>query len=476
MQKETQAGRSGSKALLLALLVLIVVLAAFVGYRYKTFAERSLRFPKGSKINNVACGGMTAGEALEALTEAYNDKEYLLKSGDELLLSLSKFGASYDIKKDLEKSLDKNFKNFVKNDLLLGYSKLKIPMKVKSFSPSFKRRVRQLEVFENKSQKPVKTRDAYVRLEKPDFKIVEEVYGNNIDYNAFLGLIASDIEEEKFELEFNAEDFYAQPRYKKDSPEILQRQEFCKEYLSQDIVYDFGSSTETIDVKPLSKMKKMGKDGEVKYDKKAIKNYALHLAMKHNTWGITRSFKTRYGKEIKVSGGDYGYVINQDKETDQLLKDLKANEDVRREPIYSQRAMFGNLDDDLTDTYVEINTKRQKLWLVENGKTVFESPVVTGSAKVDLETAEGVYAISYKERKAVLRGENSDGSSYESPVDYWMPFNGNIGMHDAPWKKAFGLKEFRRAPSHGCVNMPYKYAKKMFSRVKAGFPVVVYKD
>lgn len=475
MRKDTQAS-GGGKAVAISILALVVVLGGFVGYRYKAFTEGSERFPEGTKINGISCANMTVGEAAEHLTKAYNDKEYSLKSGEETLEVLSKFGASYEIKDELSKATEKNFANFLRNDLLLGYSKLKIPMKVESFSPSFERRVRKLEILKEKSAKPIRTRNAYIKLEKPDFPIMEEVYGNNTDYGLFMDAVASDIEADIFEREFNLKDYYMQPQLTKDSPEMLERQEFCKEYLMQDITYEFGKSTQKVDLKSLSKMKRKARDGGVRYDRDAIAKYVLDLAKNHNTWGMTRQFTTRSGKTINVSGGDYGYVIDQPEEAKELLNDLQKNEDVRREPVYSQRTMFGTIDNDLTGTYVEINTGTQKLWLVENGKTVFETSVVTGSPKVDLETSEGVYAITYKERNATLRGENSDGTTYESPVEYWMPFNGNIGMHDAPWKTAFGVKEHRRAPSHGCVNMPLKYAEELYGRVEAGFPVVVYKD
>ena len=60
---------------------------------------------------------------------------------------------------------------------------------------------------------------------------------------------------------------------------------------------------------------------------------------------------------------------------------------------------------------------------------VDESDFVSGCVNKGTTTPRGTYGITYKERDATLNGEN-----YSSPVKYWMPFNGDIGMHDADWR------------------------------------------
>jgi lipoprotein-anchoring transpeptidase ErfK/SrfK len=55
-----------------------------------------------------------------------------------------------------------------------------------------------------------------------------------------------------------------------------------------------------------------------------------------------------------------------------------------------------------------------------------------------------------------------------------MPFNGNIGMHDAPWRSSFGGNIYKTNGSHGCINLPPKSAETIFGYVKSGFPVIVY--
>ena len=69
----------------------------------------------------------------------------------------------------------------------------------------------------------------------------------------------------------------------------------------------------------------------------------------------------------------------------------------------------------------------------------------------------------------VLRGEG-----YEAPVDFWMPFNGDIGVHDMQNRYHFGGSIYLSNGSHGCVNTPYDAARQIYSIVSIGTPVIVY--
>lgn len=80
-----------------------------------------------------------------------------------------------------------------------------------------------------------------------------------------------------------------------------------------------------------------------------------------------------------------------------------------------------------------------------------------------------MFGLTYKERNATLRGEN-----YATPVDYWMPFNGNIGMHDAGWRNSFGGDIYMRSGSHGCINLPRDKAEIIYGYMEHNFPIVCY--
>lgn len=75
-----------------------------------------------------------------------------------------------------------------------------------------------------------------------------------------------------------------------------------------------------------------------------------------------------------------------------------------------------------------------------------------------------------------MRGPiQSDGTyEYETDVDYWMPFNGDIGIHDMTERGAFGGDIYINNGSHGCINTPYDAAKQIYNIVSAGTKVVVW--
>ncbi len=55
-----------------------------------------------------------------------------------------------------------------------------------------------------------------------------------------------------------------------------------------------------------------------------------------------------------------------------------------------------------------------------------------------------------------------------------MPFNGNIGMHDATWRSQFGGDIYLTSGSHGCINLPLSKARQIYDYVAKHYPVVCY--
>lgn len=56
--------------------------------------------------------------------------------------------------------------------------------------------------------------------------------------------------------------------------------------------------------------------------KDAVAAYVAELAGKYDTAGTERTFSTYDNRDITVSGGNYGWVIDQQKEADALYKDI----------------------------------------------------------------------------------------------------------------------------------------------------------
>ena len=118
---------------------------------------------------------------------------------------------------------------------------------------------------------------------------------------------------------------------------------------------------------------------------------------------------------------------------------------------------------------MELNLTAQHLFVIKNGTKVLESDFVSGNVSRNWTTPPGAFPLTYKTRNATLKGEG-----YSTPVSYWMPFNGGIGLHDAPWRNAFGGQIYKTSGSHGCINLPPAIAKQLYEYVDIGFPVLCY--
>ena len=171
---------------------------------------------------------------------------------------------------------------------------------------------------------------------------------------------------------------------------------------------------------------------------------------------------------MTISRGHYGWKISQAAETAAVLSIIKNGEQQTREPEYSQKAASRGAND-YGSTYVEINLTAQHLYFYKNGELLVETDFVSGNESRGWATPGGAYPLTYKQRNATLRGEG-----YATPVSYWMPFNGGIGLHDASWRGSFGGTIYKTGGSHGCINLPPKAAKTIFENISQGDPVLCY--
>ena len=234
------------------------------------------------------------------------------------------------------------------------------------------------------------------------------------------------------------------------------------------ITYEFGDATEILDGTKISEWLSLDDNYNVTLNPDKVKEYVDYIGKTYNTFGRARTFSTSYGKEIKVEGGDYGWWLDRVSEVKELTELILNGEQTVKKPVYFQTAQqYGK--DDIGKTYVEVNLTAQHLFFYKDGELVLESDFVSGNVSKEFGTPVGTYPVQYKENDATLVGED-----YETPVKYWMPFNKNIGFHDAVWRDEFGKDIYLTRGSHGCINMPPKAAKKMFENIKRGVAVVVY--
>jgi hypothetical protein len=328
--------------------------------------------------------------------------------------------------------------------------------------------VEQLTCFD--IEKSIRPKNAYIsEYDKAEgYRIIEETAGNIIDKEKAYQVIINAVQGMEREINLSEEDCYQKAEITSDDKRLNRALEQLNTYAGAKITYRFDSKKEVLDGRTISKWLKVNKKGKVTIQEEKAAEYILKLRRKYDTIFSSRKFKTSYGKIVTVDGGDYGWWMNSQKEKKELLKLIKAGKKVNRSPEYYQEAeSYGKKD--YGNTYVEINLAAQHVFLYVDGKKILETDCVTGNASRGYDTPAGTYSITYTERNATLNGEN-----YSTPVKYWMPFNRNIGLHDASWRSSFGGEIYKYNGSHGCVNLPPDKAAKLFQYVKKGMPVICY--
>lgn len=315
--------------------------------------------------------------------------------------------------------------------------------------------------------------DAYPAFQEGQFTVVPEVLGTQLDMEVFNSKIAEAINEFQPTLNLSEAGCYLKPRFVSDSPEVVAAKDAMNSYLGANITYDFNPNTEVVDASVISQWVRADGDMNVTFDEGAVRAFVQSLADKYDTKGKPRSFTTATGNVVTVEGGSYGWKIDQEAEYNALIANIQNAETVTREANYASRgASHGG--NDVGSTYAEVDLSAQQMYFIQNGQVVLQSGVVTGNPNKGNGTPQGVYSLAYKATDQVLRGTRQpDGSyEYETPVKYWMPFNGGIGFHDATWQSSFGGNRYQTRGSHGCVNLPYDIAGQLYQLISAGTPVV----
>lgn len=315
-----------------------------------------------------------------------------------------------------------------------------------------------------------KPRNAYISdyVQGQGYSIVAAKEGNQPDAEKVKTGISEAVLNLTPEISLEELEVYVRPEVPGDDPQLISRVQTLNRYVNAAITYKFGDEKKVLNGDTISKWVGVGEDGSVYLNSASVTAYVKELASQYDTSTKAKNLKTSYGQNVRITGGSYGWKIDQSAEADELAELIRSGQSLVREPVYKQKAASHGAADYGT-TYVEINLTAQHLYFYKDGKLVVDSDFVSGNESKGWSTPAGVYSLSYKQRDATLKGED-----YSTPVSYWMPFNGNIGLHDAPWRSTFGGTIYKTNGSHGCVNLPPAVAKTIFENISAGIPVLCY--
>ncbi len=316
-----------------------------------------------------------------------------------------------------------------------------------------------------------------LKYEDGQYIIVEEVEGSTINKDNFTNAIIEALNAGENTLIADDANVYVRPEYTSESQEVIDALNELNSYANMVITYKMGENLVPIGLEEIHNWLTISSSYEVSYSVSKIGKFVHDFAEKYDTYGKERTFTTSKRKTIKVLGKYMGWQIDQEAEVEALETILQDGYSIHREPEYSQVGITYGDENDIGNTYIEVDLTNQHVYAYKNGRLFVDGDIVSGNVALRHTTPAGLYQIKYKQSPAVLRGKKlEDGTyEYESPVTYWMPFNGGIGLHDADgWRSRYGGSIYLRAGSHGCVNMPRSVAKEIYKNFDAGTPVVCY--
>jgi len=427
----------------------------------------SNHFYFGSKINGINVAGKTVEEADEKISSVIDEYTLeLVERGDikeqiqavDIGLKYNPEGKSQTLKDSqnafgwvfaLFKTKDSEMNNIVSYDEIL----LK----------EFLNKLSCLDI-----NKVIEPKNATIEYKDNGYEITQEIKGNKINKDILYENVIESIINDKTTINLETINSYVDPRYTKESQEVIDAKNSLNKYISSKITYNISGAPQTLNGSTIYNWIGIDENFGIIFDEDKIGYYVDSLASKYNTIGQTRDFVTSLKTPIKISGGNYGWKIDRYGEIQDIISSIKDGQVIEKEPIYISTAKSHNAKD-IGNTYVEINFTKQHLWFYKNGALITQGDVVTGNVKGKTATPTGVYVLNNKEKNSILVGED-----YRVPVGFWMPFNNGIGIHDATWRKEFGKNIYLTDGSHGCINSPYNLAKAIFDNIDIGTPIVCY--
>lgn len=427
----------------------------------------SRHFFPSTIINGQKADFRSATAMKETLTDDVSGHDLLLKEREDATetISASEIGVKLDYGTLVYKAVVRQ-NQWLWPKELFGEHTIHLEPDMTYDEELLKEQIKQLDVMNQKEE--VAPRSAKIVLKDGTFYILREKKGNTLKKKTFQKKVISSVEKSETMLDLDEENCYKNPKYYATDEVVRKALKTAREYAKTSILYDIDGESKTLDSTEINDWVKVDSKFKVTLDDDKIEQYVEKLASEYNTVGQTMSFINHNGEVKQISGGTFGYEIDEEKEVKKIKSNIKKGKSVTRTPVYAHEPPSSS-NNGYWSTYVEISISDQHMWFVKDGEILVSTDIVTGDPTEGNDTPTGAYYIFYKERNATLEGQG-----YASPVSYWAAFNNNVGIHDSSWRSSYGGSIYEGNGSHGCVNTPYSNAKTIWENVEVGTPVFVY--
>lgn len=459
---------------ILALLIIALVITYFAGRsKYKG------KFLPNTFINEVDVGGKSPAEVNKLFSgKDTRDLTILRRDGETITIPFSDFEYTHNIDSEIKKLYEEQNPNTWLDSL---FNDTKYTLKYDTTYDE----VKLGNLLPNADWGSSNSQNATIQLKDGVYEIVPEVQGDEVDFNVLEQYIISCVDNKTFEINATDSGCYVPPQI--TSEDLKGKQELLTKLSEIKINYNFDYTTETLSGQELMDLVTVNEGLAIEVNKEKVEAYVKKLAGKYDTYKKERSFKATIQGDIIIPVGSdarYGWWLDKDKMSEQLTELLKSAESHELvEPIYYSENSYSYIglksarseNDDIGNTYVEIDLTNQKLWYYEAGELKLECFIVSGKLTPARTTEAGVYRLWYKDKNHRMKATNSAGESWDSTCSYWSSVSPvGIGLHDAQFRSSFGGTIYKQNGSHGCINMSLSTGKFIYDNVDFNTPVVMY--
>lgn len=451
-------------------IILLSLIAMYLGlvFYYKD------GFSYGTWINGIYCTGKSINEVNEELIKqcSYEGLTITDCDGKSYTILPEDVALSYDYKNTLELYLERQNPYLWVDNLVEKSGEKSMEPQVSYDKTAFDHLINQMGFLTGKEDE-----DRVVRLQKGDegyYLVNERVHV--LDEALACRLIKEAFEGFQKELDLETAGCYRDLPLTEKMKEQIALWNKLEEYQNCGIVYQLGEDRIPIDGSVVCNWLVLNEDGSpvldeagnLCTDEQMVWQFIDDLADEYDTVGKTRSFHATRGDIVEVEGGIYGNKIDRQAEKEYLLNAFLEKRTENHIPAYTQMARKQGKDD-IGDTYIEVDMTNQMMYYYVEGELMIETPVVTGNTSLRRGTPVGTNYVYNKQKNRILRGED-----YETPVKFWIPVKGAIGIHDASWRAKYGGEIYKTNGSHGCINTPLEEVSKLYDMVEIGTPCVMF--
>ncbi len=457
-------------------IILSIVLVSLVGTYIGLAIYYHNAFAYGTWINGVYCTGRSISDVNSELVKGFSYDGITIYDMDGVAYQIAAKDIDYQF--DFAEALElyqRQQNSWAWIDSLFHGNNTQLTPVVSYNKQALDKLLHELPFLEEARKRPDSERRVAIVRTEQGYELLNERM-DVLSAGEAEDAIVRSIEESRQEISLAEADCYHDLELDAQMTDTLKLWEKINVFQQCGIIYQMGDEQVPVDTSVVCDWIELAENGSFILDEQgrpklrenAVEEFINRLADEYDTVGASRRFEATRGETVTVEGGIYGNKLDRNAEVKYLTEAFLSGKREVHEPEYTQKA-WKQGKDDIGDTYVEVDMGEQMMYYYADGVQKLSTPIVTGNTSRRMGTPSGVNYVYLKQRNRVLRGPG-----YASPVDFWMPVKGGIGIHDASWRSKYGGTIYQTNGSHGCINTPRDIMVELYDSVEVGTPVIMF--